>query len=124
MNKPAVLTPLPGLRPLKQDALSIMLLATTLLLMGALFVWLGTTYNNLPDLLPLHFDAQGNPDRIVERREIFSLPIIGLVINGINIVVGLVLRRWFGMAFAPYLLWAGAMLVQILIWIAVWNITR
>jgi uncharacterized membrane protein len=124
MTEPAVL-PQPAQAPaLKQDVIGMVLLATTLLLMVALFLWLAATYNNLPDLLPLHFDAQGNPDRIVERREIFDLPTIGLLINLVNIAGGLLLRQRFRMVFAPYLLWAGAMLVQVLIWIAVWNITQ
>jgi uncharacterized membrane protein len=124
MTEPAVLTQPTQAPALRQDVIGLVLLATTLVLMVALFLWLSATYNNLPDLLPLHFDAQGNPDRIVERREIFDLPTIGLVINLVNIAGGLLLRQRFRMAFAPYLLWAGAMLVQILIWIAVWNITQ
>jgi uncharacterized membrane protein len=100
------------------------LLIGALLLMVLLFLWLATSYSGLPDLLPLHFDANGNPDRIGERREVFVLPAIGLVVNLINIAAGLVARIRFRMIFAAYLLWAGALLVQLLLWVALWNITH
>lgn len=111
-------------RSLRKDTLAMVLVVLPILLMVALFLWLGATYNNLPDLLPLHFDAQGNPDRIEDREDIFVLPIIGLITNLVNVGGGLLLRQRFNNTFAPYLLWSGALLVQVLIWIAIWNITQ
>jgi uncharacterized membrane protein len=111
-------------RSLRKDTLAMVLVVLPILLMVALFLWLGATYNSLPDLLPLHFDAQGNPDRIEERGDIFVLPIIGLITNVVNVGGGLLLRQRFNKTFAPYLLWSGALLVQVLIWIAIWNITQ
>ncbi len=112
------------LTTLKQDPLAVGLIATTSLLMVTLFVWLNVSYDTLPDLLPLHFDAQGNADRIAERREIFVLPGIALVVALVNGVAGLLMHLRFGMIFAAYLLWSGALLTQVLIWIATWNITH
>jgi uncharacterized membrane protein len=112
----------PTVPELKQDLLAVGLLATTVILMTGLFIWLASVYYQLPDLLPLHFDVHGNPDRVGERSEIFVLPVIGLVINIVNIGVGLLLRRHLGMLFASYLLWSGALLMQVLLWIAALNI--
>jgi hypothetical protein len=109
---------------LREDSLGVGLLVGALLLMLLLFLWLATSYSSLPDLLPLHFDANGNPDRIGERQEVFVLPAIGLVINLVNIAAGLVARIRFRMVFAAYLLWAGALMVQLLLWVALWNITH
>jgi uncharacterized membrane protein len=108
---------------LKQDFLAVGLLAATVILMTGLFLWLATVYYQLPDLLPLHFDVYGNPDRIGERSEIFVLPAIGLVVNTVNIGIGLLLRLRLRMVFASYLLWSGALLMQVLLWIAALNIT-
>jgi uncharacterized membrane protein len=112
----------PSAPGLKQDVLAVGLLAATVILMTGLFLWLAMVYNQLPDLLPLHFDVHGNPDRIGDRSEIFVLPAIGLVVNVVNIGVGLLLRRHLRMVFASYLLWSGALLMQVLLWIAALNI--
>ncbi|MGH2541524.1 MAG: DUF1648 domain-containing protein, partial [Ardenticatenaceae bacterium] len=77
---------------LKRDPLAIGLLATTSILLIALFIWITASYSTLPDLLPLHFDAQGNPDRIGERREVYVLPAIALVALLVNGLAGLLVR--------------------------------
>lgn len=115
--------PSPGPR-LRQDSLAVGLLVGALVALGAMLLWLAATYNSLPDLLPLHFDAQGNPDRIGDRSELLVLPIIGVGVYLVNGAVGLMLRLRYQMIFAPYLLWAGALLVQILLWLALWNLTH
>lgn len=117
-------TPATRVADLKEDSLGVGLLVLSVLLFLLLVLWLGSNYSSLPDLLPLHFDAQGHPDRIGERGEIFVLPAIGLFVNLVNIAAGLVARLRFGMIFAAYLLWSGALLVQLLLWVAIWNITH
>jgi hypothetical protein len=79
----------------------------------------GYTCLRFPDLAPrvaLHFDAMGTPDRFGPRSQVFLLPFIGLLSFGANIVIGLpvYLRDRVG----AYLLWGGAIIVQILAWIA------
>jgi hypothetical protein len=68
----------------------------------------------------LHFDAAGLPDRFGPRSQVFILPFIGLLSLGTDLVVGLpmYLRDHMG----AYLLWSGAILVQILAWIAAMGI--
>lgn len=109
---------------LQKDRLSLGLMVATPIALLALLLWLGPTYNSLPDLMPLHFDAQGNPDRIGARSEILILPAIGLIVYLFNISSGLLLRLRFKMDFAANLLWGGAFMVQVLIWLTVWNITH
>lgn len=109
---------------LQEDRLSLGLMVAAPMALLALLLWLGPAYNNLPDLMPLHFDAQGNPDRIGARSEILILPAIGLIVYLVNISSGLLLRLRFKMDFAANLLWGGAFMVQVLIWLTVWNITR
>jgi hypothetical protein len=106
----------------REDTLGKGLIATTLILMIGLALWLAQTVPQLPDLLPLHFDAQGNPDRIADREELWLLAGIALGVNLLNLPIGLLARLRFGMVFASYLLWGGAVMVQILLWIAAWNI--
>lgn len=109
---------------LKQDSLGLGLIATTVLLAAAMTLWLSNVYPTLPDLLPLHFDASGNPDRIADRSEIFVLPMISIMVTLLNVAAGLLLRLRFGMVFASYLLWGGAFMVQLLLWIGLWNLTH
>jgi hypothetical protein len=85
----------------------------------ACLLLIGYTFLRFPDLAPrvaLHFDATGAPDRFGNRSQVFLLPVIGLMSLGANLVVGLpvYLRDRVG----AYLLWGGALAVQILAWIA------
>ncbi|MBE9508399.1 MAG: DUF1648 domain-containing protein, partial [Chloroflexi bacterium] len=73
-------------------------------------------FPTLPLLVPIHFDAAGNPDRLVPRGQSFIIPLIGLLTLLVNGTLG-------GLAYprervASYLLWGGAVLVQVLVWTA------
>lgn len=109
---------------LRGDTLGLGMIGAALLLLIGLAVWLANQYPIMPDILPLHFDSQGLPDRIAERSEIIVLPVIGLLVNLWNIAAGLLLRLRFGLVFASYLLWGGAALIQLLLWIGAWNLIR
>jgi len=79
----------------------------------------GYTCLRFPDLAPrvaLHFDATGLPDRFGPRSQVFLLPIIGLMSLGADVVVGLpmYLRDRIG----TYLVWGGALVVQVVAWVA------
>lgn len=88
-----------------------------------LLLWMTTIlgYFRLPPLIPLHFDALGQPDRIEPRTSIFSLPLIALVLLVANGVGGALLRRWVD-EFAAYLLWGGVVVIQTLFWLAILSI--
>ena len=42
----------------------------------ALWVWTGTSYSNLPDTIPTHFNAAGEADDYGRKASIFGLPVI------------------------------------------------
>lgn len=115
---------LSGIRKLRQDDLAMLFIGAALGAMLLLFIYVGSIYNDLPELLPLHFDTSGAPDRIDNRRDLLLLPTIAAVVNLVNLAAGLWLRIRLKHTFAPYLLWSGALLVQLLLWIAVWNIVH
>ena len=85
-----------------------------------LFGYLCARFPNLDAQLPLHFNSLGQVDRIGTKMELFALPIIGLLILGVNIFLGLVLykRERAG----SYLLWGSAATVQALFWLATFSI--
>lgn len=89
-----------------------------LAVLSCLFLF-GYTCSSFPALAPrvaLHFDAAGQPDRFGPRSQVFVLPLIGLLALGANLVVGL--PMYLRDRMVAYLLWGGAILVQILAWIA------
>ena len=92
------------------------------LLNAGLFGHVCQAYPELPRLLSLHFDAFGEVDRVGARAELFSLPLIGLIVQVYDTLAGLLLHR--RQATAAYLLFAAGLLVQVLLWAAVVNIVR
>ena len=77
-------------------------------------------YPSLPNLLSMHYDATGRGDRIVPRNEVFILPIIGLITWAVNAVLGAICYRRERMV--SYLMWSGALVVQVFFLLALWNI--
>jgi hypothetical protein len=106
--------------PLWTDQTAWILLGLAIVINLALFGYLGALFPSLDLQLPLHFNNQGLVDRIGTRLELFTLPIIGLIILGTNMVLGLALygRERAG----SYLLWGAAVSVQALFWLAVFSI--
>lgn len=106
--------------PYLRDRLTVALLAGGLVLNLGFWLGLALAYRSMPQFVPLHWDALGNPDRIAPRSDIFSLAIIGSVVYLVDGVLGIVLSR--RIPFAGYLLWGGAALVQILLIAAAFQI--
>jgi hypothetical protein len=86
----------------------------------ALFGLLLFRYPWLPNLLPLHYDVTGAVDRIAPRREVFALPVIGLITLAANGFLGVLLYRRERVA--SYMAWSGAAVVQLLFLFALWRI--
>ncbi len=102
--------------PIWRDRLALGLLGAGILAAVALIGLLTFRYPGLPLLIPLHFDATGAPDRFGPRVQVFITPLIGLLTLLLNGTLG-------GLAYQrerviSYLLWGGAVLVQILVWTA------
>ena len=102
--------------PLWTDPLALGLVGLAVIACLLLF---GYTCLRFPELAPrvaLHFDASGEPDRFGPRLQVFTLPLIGLMALGANVIAGvpMYLRERVG----AYLLWSGALVVQVLAWVA------
>jgi len=106
--------------PLWTDHTAWVLLGVAVIINLALFGYLGSRYPTLDLQLPLHFDNQGLVDRIGTRMELFTLPVIGLIILGTNTVLGVALYR--RERAGSYLLWGAAAATQALFWLAVFSI--
>jgi hypothetical protein len=104
------------------DRLGVALLVSALMLLVMLFGFLALRYSGLEEFQPLHFDAAGEPDRWGTRSQVFTLPFIGLL--------ALIANGGLGFLFyererpAAYLLWSGAIGVQLLVWGAALGILR
>jgi hypothetical protein len=106
--------------PLWTDQTAWLLLGLAVFINLALFGYLGARFPRLDLQLPLHFNNQGLVDRIGTRMELFTLPIIGLIILGTNTVLGLALYRYERAG--SYLLWGASTATQALFWLAVFSI--
>jgi hypothetical protein len=104
------------------DRLGLTLLASALFLLIMLFGYISLRYPSLEELQPLHFDASGQPDRWGTRAQVFTLPFIGLLALIANGGLGLLLYERERPA--AYLLWSGAIGVQVLVWGALLGILR
>lgn len=106
--------------PLWSDQTARVLLGAAVLVNVALFGYLCIRFPNLDLQLPLHFNSAGQVDRIGTKAELFSLPIIGLIILGVNLPLGLLLYR--RERAGSYLLWGAAAAAQTLFWLATFSI--
>jgi hypothetical protein len=106
--------------PVWSDRLAQAWLVAAVLTNLALFGYIALRFPGLPNLLPLHFDPTGVPDRIGYRIEVFRLPVIGLVVLVANATIGLLLYQRERLA--AYLLLAAAVLTQLLLAVATYRI--
>jgi hypothetical protein len=109
--------------PLWRDRVALVLIGAGLLGVLLMFGVLCFRFPELSSDLPLHFDASGVPDRIVPKSGLFVLPIIGLIAWAFNLVVGIWLYQRVQQG-AAYLLWGGAVFVQMVAGLALFNLMR
>ncbi len=109
--------------PLWRDRFALFLIGAGLLGMLVMFGALCFRYPHLSADLPLHFDVNGLPDRIAPKADLFTLPVIGLLIWLANTTVGIWLYRRVQQG-AAYLLWGGALAVQGIAGLALFNLMR
>jgi hypothetical protein len=102
--------------PSWSDRLAYGLIAAALVVGVAFAAYVWARYPTLPENLPFHFDAAGQVDRIGPKGEILRLPTIGLLVLLLNLLLGLALHKRERLA--AYLAWGGAIMVQILLWLA------
>jgi hypothetical protein len=109
--------------PLWRDRAALFLIAAGLLGVLVMFAALTISYPELSSDLPMHFDVAGLPDRIAPKAELFTLPVIGLVVWVFNTGLGVWLYRHVQRG-AAYLLWFGALAVQGIAGLALFNLMR
>lgn len=102
------------------DMVALVPIAVGVGLSLGLFMYLALLYPRLPEIIPLHFNAFGQPDFIGYRSDIFRLPAFGLFLLLLNTVFGVVLYRLDRFA-ALILLWT-APVVQAMFWFAVFRL--
>ena len=77
-------------------------------------------YGTLPAIVPLHWNAQGQADRLAPRSEVFAIPAIGAAVLLVNLGLALALHQRERIA-AQLLAW-GSIAVQVGLWGASWYI--
>ncbi|HEY4689126.1 MAG TPA: PH domain-containing protein [Anaerolineae bacterium] len=102
--------------PLWGDRLARGLFAGAAILCLGLFAFVCLKYPELPARIPFHFDANGVPDRFGGPADAFILPVIGLLVFWLNAIVAVPVYRRERVP--AYLLWGGAALTQMLVWVA------
>lgn len=109
--------------PLWRDRAAIFLVGAGLLGVLVMFGVLSFRFPSISADVPLHFDVNGMPDRIAPKDNLFALPVIGLVTWVFNTVTGIWLYRRVQRG-AAYLLWGGALAVQGVMGLALFNLMR
>ncbi len=109
--------------PLWRDRTALVLIGAGLLGMLLMFGALCFRFPVLSSDLPLHCDASGIADRIVPKSGLFILPIICLVAWVVDLVAGIWLYRRVQEG-AAYLLWGGAVFVEVVAGLALFNLMR
>jgi hypothetical protein len=87
-----------------------------------LFGLVAFRYPDLPTMIPLHYNLAGIVDRRGPMSQAFILPLIGSLVLGANTLLGGIFYRREQMA--AYLLWGGAIIVQLLLWIGTINLLK
>lgn len=108
--------------PIWSDRLTQSVWLGNLSLSVALFGLTCFRYPYLPGRLPMHFDSGGVVDRIAGREQVFALPVIGLLVWLFNGLIGAVLYRH--QRVASLLVWSGALTVQVLFLLALFNLVK
>jgi hypothetical protein len=108
--------------PLWRDRVAHGLIIAGAALCLLLFGLVAFRYPDLPTVIPLHYNLAGIVDRRGPMSQAFILPLIGLLALGANTLLGGLFYRREQMA--SYLLWGGAIMVQLLLWIGTINLLK
>jgi hypothetical protein len=98
------------------DRAALGLLGLGALTVLTLFGNLCWRYPALPERLALHFNVQGQVDRIGRQSELFVVPTIGLIVLMVNLLLGFLLYRRERVG--AYLVWGSTVAVHVLLWVA------
>lgn len=107
-----------------RDLPAQVMLAAAALLNSALFAYLSSIYGQLPASVPLHFAQSGMVDRWAAPANLFALPLLGALTWLTNGVIGSVFYQHPERQLMAYLLWAAAIIMQVLTWGALVGLLR
>jgi len=102
--------------PVLRDATFPLLLLASLALLAVSVGYVSLKWEGLPETIPLHFAADGTPDQLGAREEVFRVPGIGAAIMIANLGLGLAL--YARERAAAQMLWAASVVVQLLVLVA------
>ena len=107
-----------------RDRPAQIMLAAALLLNSALFAYLALIYGQLPVTVPLHFAQSGLVDRVAAPSNLFVLPLLGALTWLTNGVIGSIFYQDQERQLLAFLLWAAAIVMQVLTWGALIGLLR
>lgn len=107
--------------PLFTDRLAQLFFGLSLLICLALFGYLTLIYADLPASLPIRFDALGQPDRIAAKSTLAIFPAVGVVVLGLNTLLGIFI--YTKEKIAAHLLWGSTVILELSLWVALLQIT-
>jgi hypothetical protein len=105
-----------GFPPVLRDITLPALLIASLALLGLALGYVWMKWDGLPEMIPLHFGADGSPSMVGPRENIFKVPGIGAAILIANLGLGLAL--YARERAAARMLWATSVVVQLLVLVA------
>lgn len=104
------------------DPVALSLLAIAVLMNVAMVIFILVRYDSLPSSIALHWNVNGDPDRIGSPREIWVIPIITALVAIANLILAWSIDTFD--RFAARFLLAASCLVQVVAWIALITLIR
>ncbi len=104
------------------DNIAVALLGITVLMNVAMVLFILIRYNSLPQSIVLHWNVNGDPDRIGSPREIWVIPIITALVTIANLILSWSIEKFD--RFAARFLLAASCMVEVVAWIALITLIR
>jgi hypothetical protein len=112
-----------GPRPhVLNDPVALRLLGVAVLMNVAMIVFILIRFHSLPPSIALHWNVNGDPDRIGSPREIWVIPIITALVAIANLILAWSIESFD--RFAARFLLAASCLVQLVAWVALITLMR
>jgi len=80
--------------PARRTAIDWMLEAAALFALGGMFVWLLLHWGSLPESVPSHYNAAGEPNAWSSKASMWLLPLVGAGLYALISVIGGMNRVW------------------------------
>ena len=80
--------------PLLRDRICLIMLSAAVVVLVVSFAYVASKLGELPASIPLHFGTTGQPDMVVPKVDALRIPIIGMVILGVNWLVAAAVHAW------------------------------